>query len=118
MGFSYSLIGSIFVHRATKPSSTTLITRFLQFDSYGMSFSVAHILRHMRHWLTPVSLPGSESVHFAPPVRGCDFELGLAEDIDDASGMRMHGLVFSRLKPICEYSDMLNVEQDVVVLGR
>jgi hypothetical protein len=97
---------------------TTLITRFLQFDSYDMSFSTAHILRHMRHWLTPVSFPRRESVHFGPTVRVGDFELGVTENIDDASGMRMHWLFVSRLKPIFEYSALLVVEQDVVVLGR
>ena len=83
-----------------------------------MSFSIAHILRHMRHWLTPVSFRRSESVYFGPTVRVGDFELGLAEDIDDASGMRMHRLFFSRLKPVFEYSNVLIVEQDVVVLWR
>jgi hypothetical protein len=33
-----------------------------------------------------------ESVNFAPTVRVGDFQLGLAEDIDDASGMRMQRL--------------------------
>jgi hypothetical protein len=83
-----------------------------------MSFGIAHILRHMRHWLTPVSFPRSESVHFGPTVRVRDFELGLAEDMYDASGMRMHRLFFSRLKSIFEYSYVLVLEQDVVVLGQ
>jgi hypothetical protein len=83
-----------------------------------MDFCIANVLRRMRPWFTPISFPGSASVYFSPTVRVCDFDLSLTEEVDDASGMRMHRLFFSRLKPIFDYSDVLIVEQDFVVLGR
>jgi hypothetical protein len=72
------------------------LARRFEVDSYGMDFGLADILHRVCRRLTPNGLPGDGSSLFGSTVWITKLKFGTAEDIYDASGMRMHWLFFAR----------------------
>jgi hypothetical protein len=78
-------------------STSKALARSFQVNSYGMGFGIANILHRVCRRITPNSLSGGSSFLFSSAVWIAKLEFGTAQDIHDASRMRMHWLFFPPL---------------------
>ncbi len=89
-----------------------------QVNRYGMSFGISYIFYRMCGWSTPNSLSAGTSFFFSSAVWITELKFGAAEDIDDASRMRMHWLFFPRFEAVFEHAHLIVFKQHLVILGR
>ena len=95
-----------------------MLARSFQVNSYGMGFGIADILDRVCCRITPNSLSGGGSSLFSPAVWITKLKLGTAEDIHDASRMRMHWLFFPRFEAVFEDAHLIVFQQHLVILRR
>ncbi len=95
-----------------------MLARSFQVNSYGMGFGVADILHRVCCRITPNSLSGGSTSLFSSAVWITKLKFGTAEDIYDASRMRMHGLFFARFEAVFEDAHLIVFQQHFVILGR
>jgi len=95
-----------------------MLARGFQVNSDGMGFGIADILHRVCCRITPNSLSCGSSSFFSSAVWITKLKFGAAEDIYDASRMRMHWLLFSRFEAVFEYAHLTVFQQHFVILGR
>jgi len=95
-----------------------MLTRSFEIDGDGMGFGIADILHRVCRRFTPNSLSGRASFFFGSAVWISKPKFGSAKDIYDASGMRMHWLLFPRFEAVFEDTHLVVFQQHFVILRR